>query len=161
MKNPEQVDEIDAICQRMGISRDELADRAAVKRDTLRKAAYQPVSDRLMQSLRNVEAAARAVEGVLNDPPGEFRAPQSDLLAYDSEEALLNKAKAALNDDEIPPMTRAERAMQFLMELRRRSVRPAGPRETLPGVDPKVADAARAGSLVAMRKVRELKSPKK
>ena len=62
-KNPAQVGEIVAICTRLGIGERELARRAGIQPETMRKIArgYQAASERLMQSLRNVEATAELV----------------------------------------------------------------------------------------------------
>jgi transcriptional regulator with XRE-family HTH domain len=54
-------EEIEGICGRLGITRDELADRAGIKRETMRKIAngYQPASERMMTLIRNVEKMAQ------------------------------------------------------------------------------------------------------
>ena len=56
-KAAKQKAEIEGILKRTGLSREDLATRAAIKPETLRKVigGYQPASDRMMQSLRNVE----------------------------------------------------------------------------------------------------------
>ena len=62
--NSLQMAEIEGICQRLGIDARELGRRAGLKPETMRKIArgYQSTSERVMQSLRNVEATARLLE---------------------------------------------------------------------------------------------------
>ncbi len=62
--NSLQIAEIAGICQRLGIDARELGRRAGLKPETMRKIAhgYQGTSERVMQSLRNVETTARLLE---------------------------------------------------------------------------------------------------
>ena len=62
--NAVQMAEIEGICQRLGIDARELGRRAGLKAETMRKIArgYQSTSERVMQSLRNVETTARLLE---------------------------------------------------------------------------------------------------
>jgi hypothetical protein len=56
-RHPEQVEEIEGICRRLGIDWAELADAAALNRETMRKYAngYQPIAPSVMRALRLVE----------------------------------------------------------------------------------------------------------
>jgi len=64
--------EIEAICRRLGITRDELAERVPMKPETLRKVAhgYQPASARTMQQIRNVAEMARLLQAAPRAPAG-------------------------------------------------------------------------------------------
>lgn len=60
-----QTREIDAICTRTGLSLEELAERAAISMETMRKISkgYTDASEMLMQSLRNVESYEMLARG--------------------------------------------------------------------------------------------------
>lgn len=61
-KFPEQKAQIEAIIKRIGLPSEEIANRAAIKPETLRKIAggYQLASKRILSSLLNVEATVKA-----------------------------------------------------------------------------------------------------
>jgi transcriptional regulator with XRE-family HTH domain len=56
-KTSSQGSEILAICQRLGLTPAQLADRVPMKAETMRKVVrgYQPASERTMQNIRNIE----------------------------------------------------------------------------------------------------------
>lgn len=64
-KSLSQGSEIQAICQRLGLTPAQLADRVPMKTETMRKVVrgYQAASERTMQQIRNVERMITLVQG--------------------------------------------------------------------------------------------------
>ena len=70
-KSLSQGDQIRAVCQRLGLTPSELADRVPMKHETMRKVVngYQRASERTMQSIANIERTMNAP----NDDPASHR----------------------------------------------------------------------------------------
>lgn len=73
----EQGDEIKRICGDAGLTPDEMADRVALQRDSMRKIinGYQPCSVQLMQSFRNIAEFERLRRGKYPGRPEEIITP--------------------------------------------------------------------------------------
>lgn len=75
MPHEEQAAQIRALCERAALSPDEMADRAAVKRDSMRKIinGYQPASTQLMQTFRIIaESEEKQRNQIAHDPNFKF-----------------------------------------------------------------------------------------
>jgi transcriptional regulator with XRE-family HTH domain len=77
-KNLTQGEEIEDILKRMGVTRDELAEKVGIKPETLRKVmgGYQPASNQMMAAIRN----AAKISDFFKD--SNSRIPASDFSPY-------------------------------------------------------------------------------
>jgi phage repressor protein C with HTH and peptisase S24 domain len=93
-----QIAEIEGICKKTGLSIEELADRAAISPETMRKISkgYSPASDMLMMSLKNIERLEMLARGVTKgaEPAGVLREYGGPYWGVGEESPIISWASA-------------------------------------------------------------------